>query len=79
MAKGGEAAEPLIEALAATLDENLAQLREWQRAIRDPKEQIRVEQALRADSQRQAKLLAGALQGGIAQPPVTGADGDGRR
>ena len=54
----------LVDALAASLDENLAQLREWQRAIRRPAEQHRVEAALRADSERQAQLLAAALETG---------------
>ncbi|MBY0505098.1 MAG: terpene cyclase/mutase family protein [Bryobacteraceae bacterium] len=56
--------EPVAEQLAATLDENLSQLREWQRTIRAPEQQARVEQALRADSQRQATLFALALRDG---------------
>jgi hypothetical protein len=55
---------PDVEALAASLDENLGQLREWQRAIRAPDQQARVERALRADSQREAALLASALDTG---------------
>ncbi|MBC7927165.1 MAG: terpene cyclase/mutase family protein [Bryobacteraceae bacterium] len=64
MTREEEPERPLIEAFAATLDENLSQLREWQRAMRMPADQVRVEQALRADSQRQASLLAKALAEG---------------
>ncbi len=53
-----------VEAFAASLDENLGMLREWQRAIRQPAEAARVEAGLRADSQRQATLLADALRQG---------------
>ncbi|MCX6603771.1 MAG: hypothetical protein NTV52_09265 [Acidobacteria bacterium] len=59
-----ESSPALVDALAATLDENLAQLREWQRSIRLPENQARVEAALRADSQRQATLLSNALNSG---------------
>lgn len=64
LAQEREPALPLIEALAASMDENLGQLREWQRIIRKPEDQMRVEVALRADGQRQATLLATALRSG---------------
>ncbi|MEO8659008.1 MAG: hypothetical protein ABI693_11085 [Bryobacteraceae bacterium] len=84
LARDSENAQPLIEALSATLDENLGQLREWQRSIRTPENQARVEQALRADSQREATLLAEALRSGSrttrlrilsAMAAVVGTDG----
>jgi hypothetical protein len=53
-----------IALLAASIDENLGQLREWQRTIQDPRDQQRVEEALRADSQRQATLFAEHLENG---------------
>ncbi len=64
MADEHEPAQPLLEALSASMDENLSQLREWQRTIRRPADQKKVEEALRADSQRQALLLAESLRSG---------------
>lgn len=54
----------LVAQLAASMDENLGQLRQWQSAIRDPQAQAAVESAARADSERVASLLAGALREG---------------
>ncbi len=88
MADEREPAQPLVEALAATLDDNLGQLREWQRTIRKPEDQLRVEVALKADSQREATLLAQTLREGSrtqrlrmlnAMATVVGVDGFTRR
>lgn len=88
MANDDEAAQPLVEALAATLDDNLGQLREWQRSMRRPEDQARVEQALRADSQREATLLAASLRSGsrtlrwrvlTAMATMVGVDNSARR